>query len=814
MGESYIGTETLLRDARYKSETIVCHGCENNCAVMKYDFGGSHRYYSGNRCEKIFSNGEKASARGRNAYEEKLHLLFDRASVETNLDAPSIGIPRVLNMFEDFPFWHSLLTSCGFRVILSGPSGTRGYEANARMVMSDNICFPAKLVHAHIAELKEKGVDRMFFPFVVHGPRGKDQNSYNCPIVAGYSQVVKDCGVPFDSPVISMKDRGLFLLQCKDYLKGLGVSAEKAEQAFGNALQEQQAFERGEAGINRRILSARNDGDLVIMLAGRPYHCDPLIQHNVSGMIASLGVDVITDDLVRDEDIKLDDVDFLSQWTFTNRILRAAKWCAEQGPGIQFVEMTSFGCGPDAFMLDSVRDLLSRHGKSLTVLKLDDISNVGSMKLRVRSLIDSIALKNTGSQEESSTPYVTTPSFKKEDKQRTIIIPFFTPFLSPLIPAVMKKAGYNVICLPESDQKSADIGLKYANNEVCYPASLVVGDIIKALQKGGLDLDNIAVAMTQTGGQCRASNYLSLIKKAMVDAGFGNVPVISVSFGSGIENQQPGFKINWPKIIPVALHAILFSDTLAKLYYPAVVRQKEKGVAERLKDHYLERASEMIEDGRSKDLLGLAEEAARDFDGICDDTVHPKVGIVGEIYLKFNPFAHHNLPAWLMEKGVETAPPVLTDFFTQYFVNQKTNKKNLIQKGGIPDWLLDQAYRLLEKQIRKYDEACARNRFYSPFNDIFKEAGEASEIISLGAQFGEGWLLPGEIATYHKRGVKNVLSLQPFGCIANHIVVRGVEKRIKHLFPDINLLAVDFDGGVSEVNIINRMLLFVNNLVN
>lgn len=505
--------DELIQNAKFSTKTLSCHGCDNNCLIVRYDFGDGKVYFSGNRCEKVFNNGVKAKKSGQNSYETKLKLLFGRAASHPEGKAMKIGIPRILNMYEDFPFWHSLMTNCGLDVVLSDPSDMRRYEANARMVMSDNICFPAKLTHAHVDDLRSKGVDRIFFPFVIYGPHGKDQNSYNCPIVAGYSQVVKDFPMQIDSPVISMKDKKLFYKQCQRYLQSLGIDEKTIAAAFKAAETDQKEFEDEIAAANHRIFNSRKLGDLVILLAGRPYHSDPLIQHKAAEIISSMGTDVISDDIIRDIDLPLDGITFLPQWTYTNRILRAAKWCAMQGPEVQFVELTSFGCGPDAFLTDAVRDLLARYGKSLTLLKLDDISNAGSMKLRIRSLIDSLAI--AGTHEEKRLPYVTTPPFEKKDKKRTIIVPFFTPFLSPLIPSAMHHVGYEVVSLPESDEESAEIGLKYANNEVCYPATLVVGDIVKALKSGKYNPETTAVAMTQTGGQCRASNYLPLIKKLL-----------------------------------------------------------------------------------------------------------------------------------------------------------------------------------------------------------------------------------------------------------------------------------------------------------
>ena len=558
--------------------------------------------------------------------------------------------------------------------------------------------------------------------------------------------------------------------------------------------------------------SSRRDGKVTVLLAGRPYHSDPLIQHDVAGMISGMGVNVISEDIVRggtDEDMT--GVNFVSQWTYTNRIMQAARWCARQDSGVQFVQMTSFGCGPDAFLIDIVRDILKEGGKALTLVKLDDINNVGSMKLRVRSLIESVKL-SAGKTGRSDYCQVMPPRYEETDRARKILIPFFTPFISPLIPPLMVNFGYDVECLPVSDEVSVEYGLKYANNEVCYPATLVIGDLIKALADGDHDPKKTALAMVQTGGQCRASNYLSLIKKAVVDAGFTDTPVISVAFGSGLKNDQPGFKINWLKAIPVIVYTLLYSDCISKMYYAAAAREKSRGEAMRLKEKYLQKGESALKSGKWKVLLKSVSEAAQEFDAICIEKECHKVGVVGEIYLKFNPFAHRNVVDWLMEQGVEIAPPILTDFFTQFFVNSRTNKYALTEKNIIPDFVYNALYGLLKKIICKFEGAAAGFRYFTPFNDIFEESEEASEIINLSTQFGEGWLLPGEIVAYHRNGVKNVISLQPFGCIANHIVERGIENRLKKHLPQLNLLSLDFDSGVSDVNVTNRLLLFMDNL--
>ena len=817
-GKREVSLDDILSQADYSTHELHCRGCNNQCQVFRYRFANGKDYYSGNRCEKVFTNGAKEEP-GANAYHFKNDLLFGRAARQVEHPVLTLGISRSLNMYENFPFWHTLFTACGIQVCLSDDSDFKAYERSARMVMSDNICFPAKLVHAHVQNLMDRGVDRIFLPFVIFERKGNEQNSYNCPVVTGYSEVIKSVqgtGIPIDSPAISFKDPKLLYRQCLNYLKGLGVGEVVVKEAFARAMDEQEAFGHSLAEHDRHLLEeSRRKGRRTVLLAGRPYHTDMLIQHKISDILAEMGIDVITDDIVRDQATQVEgDVHFLPQWSYPNRILKAAQWCAAQGSDVQFVEMTSFGCGPDAFLVDEVRDILIRSGKPFTLLKLDDINNVGSMKLRVRSLIESMKLsgerqvpprKREEGGEAASVSY-------HDLRTKKILVPYFTPFISPLIPAFMRLAGYDVDNLPLSNMDSCEWGLKYANNEVCYPATLIVGDVVKAFKSGKYDPKQTIVAMTQTGGQCRASNYISLIKKALEEAGYPSVPVISLTFGSSLDSRQPSFRVNWVKMLPVALRTILYSDCISKFYYAAVVREKEAGQAARLRDRYLQEGEELILKYQTKDLLGRLSEAARQFNDICRELDCPKVGVVGEIFLKFNPFAQKNVIEWLTEQGIEVVPSVLADFFMQNFVNRKVRVESCIQQQFLPDFVYKLAYKMVGCQIEKFNKVGSEFRYFNPFKDIFEEADEAKKVISLNAQFGEGWLLPAEILSYARQGIYNVVSLQPFGCIANHIVSKGIEKRIKSVIPELNMLSLDFDSGVSDVNITNRLLLFIDHL--
>jgi activator of 2-hydroxyglutaryl-CoA dehydratase/predicted nucleotide-binding protein (sugar kinase/HSP70/actin superfamily) len=819
--EQAVSLEHILQTAGYTTRQMQCHGCENQCFINRFAFHNHNTYYSGNKCEKIYANQGKKRQEGESIHHLKYKKLFERENA-TETGSPVIGIPRALNLYENYPFWHTLFRECGFTVKLSDPSTFRQYETGIHSVMSDNICFPAKLMHGHIYDLIGHRVDRIFFPYVVYEKR-EDRNvsdSFNCPIVSGYSDVIKSAinpgethGIPIDSPAITFKDQGLLKKACRKYLKGLGVHEGIIIRAFGKALAAQSQYEEEMQLINRQLYAKGcSENKLTILLAGRPYHTDPLIQHKVSDMIHEYGVSVITEDIVRKDDtIDIKDTHIITQWSYINRILKAAKWVAQQGQNIHFVQMTSFGCGPDAFLVDEVRSLLKRHHKSLTLLKIDDVSNIGSLKLRVRSLIES--LKYNQRKHREATPFKTTKTFTPEDKDRKILAPHFTDYLSPLIPAVFKLAGYDMEILPKSNLLSAETGLTYANNEVCYPATLIAGDLVKALQSGKYDPGRTAVAITQTGGQCRATNYLTLIKNAMTEAGFPQVPVLSVSFGESQGNNQPGFRMNWWKILPISVVTILFSDCLSKFFHASVIREKRPGDALRLQNKYLMLAYARILKNDVKGIMHLISEAAMEYNlAVTHTEEFHKVGIVGEIYLKFNSFASKNVVQWLMDQGIEVAPPTLTNFFMQSFVNRKVMMEEHLMKSHIPGFIMDKIYRIISRRIHQMNEAASAFRYFTPLTDIFEEAENGREIVSLVAQFGEGWLLPAEVVSFARQGINNVLSLQPFGCIANHVVSKGIEKRIKDRYPCMNLLSLDFDSGVSDVNITNRLRLAVNNI--
>lgn len=797
-----------------------CHGCENQCIVKVFKFSNGNTFFSGNNCEKIFSNKSENSYKGINQHEIKYNDLFGRNNVEKDKCKISIGIPRALGMYENYPFWHTLLTSCNINVVLSSPSSNSIYQKGIRTIMADNICFPAKLMHGHIIDLIEKKVDRILYPYVIFEQKEdtKAKNSYNCPIVAGYSDVIKSSidtytnnNIPFDSPIISFNDEKLLIKACDKYLESLNIDKKTRKNAINKAVKVQNEYLDMQYHKAREIFDkAQKENRMVILLACRPYHIDQLIQHKIAECISDMGIDVITENIAnKNSDDIYDNIHSITQWTYPNRIFKAANFVAQSNANIHFVQLTSFGCGPDAFITDEISNILNRKGKNLTLLKIDDVNNIGSLRLRIRSVIESIKFK---SEESTTKPFITTKAFNKEDRRRTILIPYFAEGYSELLPAILKLMNYNSVLLPQGDTESVELGLKYANNEICYPATIVIGTIMNAIKSGKYNVDEIAVAMTQTGGQCRASNYIALIKNALVSAGYQDIPVVSIALDKDMTNIQPGFEFNVGRHIKTYIFSILYADALAKLYYPARCREKEKDNAKELYSQYFNKACPLIENENCNGLIELYKQAVDDFKKITipNDSI-PTIGVVGEIYIKYNSFGHKHVVDWLSNQGIEVIAPSLYNFFINSFVNNHINKDFHIKKPALPMWFNDAAYKLITYYAKKFDTVGAKYPYYRKFTDIFHDAKLAMDIISPAANFGEGWLIPAEIASFATSGVNNVISLQPFGCIANHVISKGIEKRVKKLYPQMNILSLDFDSGTSEANVLNRLHFMVEN---
>ncbi len=805
----------------YVKKDIRCKGCENKCIVTKLVFPNGNNFYSGNRCEKIYSNGAKAERKGVNLPALKYNLLFDRPTAPQGKPVLTLGIPRALNMFENYPFWNTLFVECGIRVQLSAPSSNAIYQDGAMHIMSENLCFPGKLVSGHIMNLIKAGVDRIFYPMVFYEQNEfKDAiNTFNCPVVSGYPDVISSSidpqrkyGIPLDMPAVTFRDKDLLEKTCIEYLTGLGIPRSAAKRAFQRAGQAQIEFKIQVKALGARLIneSAKANRPLILLM-GRPYHIDPLINHNIPNLLTDFGVDIITEDSIpMKAEQTLDNHHVITQWEYLNRYLFAARWVGMHA-NVELVLMNSFGCGPDPFILEELRLILGEYGKSPTIIRIDEVESPGSIKLRLRSMMEYLR-RNDPHTRRVRIPRITTKVYQREDRDRILIVPDFSPFCSPPITRPFIDMGYQLVQVPPPEHDTVEVGLKYTNNELCYPAIICIGALVKALQSGNYDLDKTAIGFSQTGGQCRATSYTSMIKKALVAAGFPQVPVVTLATSFKKFNDQPGFNFDIKEYVYKSALGMMFMDALSDMYHSTIIKEKQKGATQACADRYLRAFMNRDFPITKNFLLSVLEQAVRDFNNI--DTLSktfPKAGIVGEIYAKYNPYSNNYAAQWLMDQGIEVVEPSFFEFFAGGLIGIEHNVKTSVKKRDAMWYLAILGQKLARNFLHQFDEIMQGYRDYHGHSSIQDIAGWAQEIISLNHQYGEGWLIAGEIAAYAKNGVQNVLCLQPFGCIANHVIAKGVQKRMKEKFPRLNLLFLDIDAGVSEVNFFNRMHFFVNN---
>ena len=648
-----------------------CNRCENHCLLTINTFNNGHKHISGNRCEKgagiVTGNSELP-----NLIKYKQERLFNYKPLDEK-DAPrgTIGIPRVLNMYEDYPFWFTFFTSLGFRVIISEKSNRKTYEKGMESMPSESVCYPAKLSHGHIISLIQSGIKTIFYPCMPYSRKEyeKADNHYNCPIVISYSEVLKNNVeelknpdikflnpfLPFDAK--NLTKRILELDEFKEYnfnKKELMEAAKKAEEEYQNFKND--ICKKGKEAVE--YIDKHNLKGIV--LAGRPYHSDPEINHGIDTLITSLGLCVLTEDSVANQVEAKRPLRVVDQWVFHARLYAAAEFVGHHD-NLELIQLNSFGCGVDAVTTDQVEEILSSYGKMYTLIKIDEVNNLGAVRIRIRSLLASMNKRLAAKNDESNDGNygINKKIFTKEmKKDYTILCPQMAPIHFELLETAMRTAGYNLVLLRECTQKTVETGLKYVNNDACYPSILVTGQMIEALESGKYDPNKTALIMSQTGGGCRATNYIGFIRKALKDAGYPNIPVISFNV-VGME-KVPGFKLTIP-LLEKLLRGVLYGDLLQKMLTKNRAYEKNKGETQALFDKWMEKCKEILKNGNSKEFKQSIYDIVNDFEKIELDTSieKPKVGIVGEVLIKYHPFGN-NFVADLLEK--EGAEVVLPDF--------------------------------------------------------------------------------------------------------------------------------------------------------
>ncbi|MCX7903685.1 MAG: 2-hydroxyacyl-CoA dehydratase [Caloramator sp.] len=794
-----------------------CKLCSNNCFLTISTFKDGKKFVTGNRCERGAGN-FNTKKEIPNLYEYKYNRLFDYKALT---DAPrgKIGIPRALNIYENYPLWHTFFTALGFEVVLSDKTTKRLYEDGMETIPSDTICYPAKVVHGHIMNLVKKGVEVIFYPSVVYEKKefNDADNHYNCPIVTSYSEVIKnnmdilkENKIKFLNPFISLDDYKMLKKLLFETFKGFNISLEEIDYALKLGLRELENYKKDIRKKGEEILEyIKKEGLRAIVLAGRPYHIDPEINHGIANIITSFNAAVLTEDSVCHLGEVENRLRVVDQWTYHSRLYRAAYFVAKHD-NIDLIELNSFGCGLDAIITDQVKEILEARGKIYTSIKIDEGTNVGAIKIRIRSLFAAL-------EERKRKNFVREIQYNEEDrvlftkemkKKYTILAPQMSPIHFEILEKAFEFSGYKLEVLPSVDANAIDEGLRYVNNDACYPAIVVIGQIINALKSGKYDLNSTAVIMTQTGGGCRATNYISLLKKALKDANLQNVPVLSLN-AKGLE-KQPGFKIT-PILLHRGLMAVCYGDLLMRLILRTRPYEKIKGSTEQLYNKWKERIIKNLKSCSLKEFKKNVWQIVKEFDSMEITNMNkPRVGVVGEILVKYHPTANNQIVKLLEEEGAEVVLPDLADFLLYSAYDEEFKYHNLTGdlKARIGGLLSIKVIEFYRREIRK---ALNGSKRFSPPSTIEEKAQLAQTLLSLGNMTGEGWFLTGEMMELIENNVPNIVCLQPFGCLPNHIVGKGMIKELRRRYPNSNIVAVDYDPGASEVNQINRIKLMLSN---
>ena len=809
-----------IKSLEFSTSMAKCKGCTNNCRLTINKFTGGRQYISGNRCERGLGK-QKNENNLPNLYEYKEKLLFSYEPLEIT-DAPrgKVGIPRVLNMYENYPFWYTFFTKLGYQVVLSPASTHRIYELGIESIPSESECYPAKLAHGHVEWLIKQGVSFIFYPALFYEREEfKDApNHYNCPIVTSYSENIRNNMDEISSGQIEFKNPFLAFTSEEIVCKGLidafpEIESDEIYHACKAAWEEMASVRdkmrrKGEETLEY-IKANKIHG---IVLAGRPYHIDPEINHGIPEMINSYGMAVLTEDSISHLSCVERPLLVSDQWMYHSRLYAAANF-VKTVDYLDLVQLNSFGCGLDAVTTDQVNDILTNSNKIYTCLKIDEVNNLGAARIRIRSLISAINLKKKKNETR-----VVSPSnfnrvyFTKDMKKQgyTILCPQMSPIHFDMFQVAFASCGYNIVIPGNSNRTAIDTGLKYVNNDACYPSLIVVGQIMDAVTSGKYDTDRLAVIMSQTGGGCRATNYIGFIRRALAKAGYSHIPVISLNLGN-IET-NPGFNINLELLTKVAYSAV-FGDIFMRCLYHMRPYEVEKGSADKLHEKWLEKCQKFLS-GKYQSFFKfqrMCMNIVKDFDNlpIHEDIVKPKVGIVGEILVKFSPLANNDVVNLLEAEGAEAVVPDLIDFMQYCFLNQVYKADNLgtskksARNSKIGIWAVD---KLRSGAIKALNES---KHFTAPVS-IYKIADYAKDIVSIGNQTGEGWFLTGEMIELIHGGTSNIICAQPFGCLPNHIVGKGVIKALRRKFPSSNIVAIDYDPGASEVNQLNRIKLMLS----
>ena len=806
----------------YTATTRRCGGCSNNCMLTLNRFSNGQTHMTGNRCEKGMGDA-KSKKKAPNMVDYKKSRIFDYEPL-AEADAPRgvIGIPRVLNIYENYPFWATFFKKLGFCVILSPWSNRKLYELGMESIPSESECYPAKLSHGHVEWLIARGVKTIFHPCVFFERQETEnaQNHYNCPIVVSYAENIRNNveslgseNVRYVHPFMAFtSEKTVAHKMIEVCASEWSIPADEVKAAVSAAWLEQlQAKEDIRREGERLMAEMRERGSKGIVLAGRPYHIDPEINHGIPELIASYGLYVFTEDSLPLDTNPIRPLRVVDQWVYHTRLYNAAEFVCKWDD-LELIQLNSFGCGLDAVTTDQVNEILEKSNKLYTVLKIDEVNNLGAVRIRIRSLLSAMRIREE--QDIRAIPH-NAPHPKvaytkqMQDDQYTILAPQMSPIHFGILEPIFSKHGYRIVILDNDHRGVVDVGLKFVNNDACYPSITAVGQIMDAVLSGKYDTNRLAIIMSQTGGCCRASNYVAFIRRALEKTGNAHIPVISLN-ANGMEKNE-GFTIS-PKLLIDAVRAVVYGDLLMRCLYCVRPYEKIAGSANELHQE-LERLciDSLINPKSPYRYKTMCQKIVRAFDElpIHEDLKKPRVGVVGEILVKYMPLANNHIVDLLEREGAQAVVPDLIDFFHYSFYNNKFRRENYLtsKKGEVGSLLAIRAVEMIRRPAVL--ALRASKRFDAPISITEIEA-LTQPFLSTGNQYGEGWFLAGEMVELITHGTPNIVCIQPFACLPNHVVGKGVIKKLREVYPASNVVAVDYDPGASEVNQLNRIKLMLS----
>ena len=804
-----------IKNLSYETNMERCQKCNNHCMLTVNTFTGGRHYISGNRCERGLGL-EKNKDNIPNLFEYKMQRTFGyKALTEKEATRGTIGIPRVLNMYENYPLWFTFFTKLGFRVVLSPRSSRSIYELGIESIPSESECYPAKIAHGHVMWLLKKGVKHIFYPCVIYerNETPDSNNHYNCPIVTSYGENIKnnmeelnDPSITFENPFLSLESEKILADRLVKVFEGRIPKAEikaAVKEAWNELLQTKKDVEKKGEEV---IAYLKETGKKGIVLAGRPYHIDPEINHGIPELITSFGVAVLTEDSVAHLGQVERPLVVMDQWMYHSRLYKAACY-VKTNPALDLIQLNSFGCGLDAVTTDQVSDILERAGKIYTVLKIDEVNNLGAARIRIRSLLSAVKDREANPMQNFDISSATDRAvFEKEMKDYTILCPQMSPIHFEMLKTAIEWGGYHIELLAD-EHSVIDTGLKYVNNDACYPSLIVVGQIMSAIKSGKYDVNKLAIFISQTGGGCRASNYIGFIRRALKKEGLAHIPVISLSV-QGLE-KNPGFSAT-PPILLRCLQALVYGDLFMRVLYATRPYELVKGSADELHRKWEKKCIESLKKASMITFNRNCKQIVEDFDTLprVEGLTKTKVGIVGEILVKFLPSANNGVVELLENEGAEAVVPDLIDFLL-YSAYNTNFKAETLGKSKRNAFISNRAIDLIEFFRKPARKALRKSKHFVEQSYITELAEFAEPIVSLGNQTGEGWFLTGEMIELIKSGATNIICTQPFGCLPNRVVGKGVIKQLRLKYPGTNIVAVDYDPGASEVNQLNRIKLML-----